>query len=197
MDKNKIIVVSGLPRSGTSLMMQMLNLAKIECMTDHIRRTDHHNPYGYYEYEPITNLKNNTDCLINCIGKAVKIISYLLHYLPVQYEYNIIFIKRNLSEVIASQNAMLNRKNIGLDQSCSSEDLVTIYNRHLSEITTFIHSQKNMNVIFCEYSGIIENPFEHACLIQEFLHHEINIHKMASAVDRSLYRFKNEEMTPS
>jgi len=105
-----IIIVSGLPRSGTSMMMKMLEAAGLEILTDHLRAADDNNPKGYYEFERVKQLKaGDFDWLPQARGKVVKIISALLEYLPNQYEYKIIFMRRNMDEVLSSQRQMLMR----------------------------------------------------------------------------------------
>jgi len=115
--EKEIIIVSGLPRSGTSMMMQMLEAAGIEIVSDHIRKSDEDNPRGYYELEEVKNI-NNTSWIDNCHGKAVKVISALLQNLPSTKNYKIIFMERDLSEILASQKVMLQRlKKKGADIS--------------------------------------------------------------------------------
>jgi hypothetical protein len=105
--QSTITIVSGLPRSGTSLMMQMLEAGGMDILTDGIRKIDKNNPWGYYEFEKVKNLGKDNSWLNLCNGKVVKIISILLYDLPTDRKYNVIFMKRNLQEVLASQRKML------------------------------------------------------------------------------------------
>ncbi|MCA1601952.1 MAG: sulfotransferase [Acidobacteria bacterium] len=119
--EESIIIVSGLPRSGTSMMMRMLEAGGINVLTDGIRKADEDNPEGYYEVELVKTLKQQSDKLWlgDARGKAVKVISALLDTLPQSYRYKVIFMNRNLAEVIASQNKMRARKG---DHSESSDE---------------------------------------------------------------------------
>ena len=102
-----VVVVSGLPRSGTSLMMQMLEAGGVPILTDGERACDADNPKGYYEYEPVKALQNgDSDWLDKAEGKAVKVISFLLRHLPQKHRYRVVFMNRNLDEVLASQEKM-------------------------------------------------------------------------------------------
>ncbi len=93
---SKIIVVSGLPRSGTSLMMQMLDRGGIEVITDEIRTADTDNPRGYYEFERVKKIKEDASWLPAARGKAVKMVSQLLYELPASEQYLVIFMERDM-----------------------------------------------------------------------------------------------------
>src|SRR5574337_153211 len=99
-----ITIVSGLPRSGTSMMMQMLHRGGIPAVTDEIRSADEDNPKGYYEFEPVKKTKEDASWLARAGGKVVKMVYRLLYDLPGDYAYHVVFMRRNLREVIASQN---------------------------------------------------------------------------------------------
>src|SRR5262249_58261695 len=105
-----IVIVSGLPRSGTSLMMQMLQAGGMPLLTDALRPADADNPNGYWEYEPVKRLQQDNSWIPKAEGKAVKVVSALLPYLPPQHTYKIIFMQRPLQEVMASQTVMLERR---------------------------------------------------------------------------------------
>src|SRR5262249_30630691 len=102
-----IIIVSGLPRSGTSLMMQMLDGGGVPVLTDNIRAADTDNPRGYYEFEPVKATKRDATWLPAARGKAVKMVSQLLYHLPPGETYRVLFLERDLEEVLASQEKML------------------------------------------------------------------------------------------
>src|SRR5713101_3371282 len=106
---SEIIIVSGLPRSGTSLMMQMLENGGVEIVTDNIRAADTDNPRGYYEFEKVKKIKQDASWLPATRGKAFKMVSQLLYDLPTSEQYRIIFMERDLEEVLLSQEKMLQR----------------------------------------------------------------------------------------
>src|ERR1700757_2956947 len=101
--ESEIIIVSGLPRSGTSLMMQMLDQGGVEVVTDHVRTADTDNPRGYYEYEQVKKIKQDTSWLPATRGKAFKMVSQLLYDLPAGERYRVVFMERDLDEVLVSQ----------------------------------------------------------------------------------------------
>ena len=108
---SEIIIVSGLPRCGTSLMMQMLVQGGFEAVTDHIRTADTDNPRGYYELEKVKKIKEDASWLPETRGKVVKMVSQLLFDLPASERYRVIFMQRDLDEMLASQEKMLERLN--------------------------------------------------------------------------------------
>src|SRR5687767_1046860 len=108
--QDTITVVSGLPRSGTSMMMRMLEAGGIPVLIDNVRQPDEDNPAGYYEFEQVKQVRDNTQWLPSARGKTVKMVYRLLYDLPSQFDYRVIFMRRNLDEVLASQQKMLERK---------------------------------------------------------------------------------------
>src|SRR4026209_2745330 len=94
-----IVVVSGLPRSGTSMMMQMLQAGGLEILTDAVRTPDGSNPKGYFEFEAVKDLDKGQApaWLAGARGKAVKIVSSLVRWLPESNDYQVIFMQRNLN----------------------------------------------------------------------------------------------------
>ncbi len=179
-----ITIVSGLPRSGTSLTMQMLKNGGMEIMTDNVRKADDNNLRGYYEYEKVKGLKNNNSWIGEAENKAVKVISYLLTYLPADYKYQIIFMERDLGEVLSSQQQML--KN--LNKKANPADLAKTFNLHLVKIKKWLSHQPNMTLLEIPYRGIIEHPLLFAEKINDFLDYSLSVEKMVKVVDPSLYR---------
>src|SRR5512139_2049136 len=107
-----VIIVSGLPRSGTSMLMKMLEAGGVPLVTDGVRTPDEDNPKGYYEVERVKDLANEQDktWLRQSKGKGLKVISYLLKSLPADVNYKVVFIRREIEEVLASQKKMLDRR---------------------------------------------------------------------------------------
>ena len=120
---SEIIVVTGLPRSGTSLMMQILEKVPLEIMTDNLRKSDVNNPEGYYELEAVKGIVKNNQFLRDCQGKVVKIVAPLIQFIALEHTYRVIFMRRNMEEILMSQEKML-----GKDQSSEREKFNTIYN---------------------------------------------------------------------
>lgn len=183
-----IIIVSGLPRSGTSMMMKMLESAGLEILTDNQRTADANNPKGYYEYERVKQLKaGDFDWLSLAQGKVVKVISALLEYLPNQFEYKIIFMRRNMDEVLSSQRQMLNR-NGKQDDKVSDAKLAELYENHLKRIETWIENQPNTSALYVSYNQILHDPLPDLNRINQFLGGNLDTKMMLQVVDQNLYR---------
>ena len=190
-EKNDFItVVSGLPRSGTSMMMKILESGGLEVYQDGIREADIDNPKGYYEYEKVKKLKENSDWLENVKGKAIKIIFNFLYNLPADLKFKIIFMKRDLDEVINSQNKMIKRR--GEVSKISNEQLKGLYLEEIAKIEKWLSSKPNMNVLYIKYSNVVENPDAEVLKINSFLDNCLNASGMKNAIDNSLYRNKKE-----
>jgi predicted AlkP superfamily phosphohydrolase/phosphomutase/tetratricopeptide (TPR) repeat protein len=183
--KGTVTVVSGLPRSGTSMMMQMLKAGGMEILTDNLRENDENNPKGYLEYEKVKKLATDNTWMIEADGKVVKIISHLLQYLPNTFNYRIIFMQREMTEVLKSQQKML-----GKDTSVFPSALADTFKKQLEKTTSWIMGEPNMEVIFMNYSDILANPEEQAENLNDFLNGELDTEKMVQAIDINLYRNK-------
>src|SRR3990170_2478282 len=133
---DNLIIVTGLPRSGTSMMMKMLEGGGVAVITDRQRQADEDNPYGYFELEQVKETKRDSSWLDSSAGEAVKMVSMLLYDLPPDRDYFLIFMKRNLDEVIASQKVMLARK--GEAPRADDEEMKRLFSKHLSEIETWL-----------------------------------------------------------
>lgn len=199
--KPTIFVVSGLPRSGTSLMMQMLISAGIPPLVDGLRPADENNPRGYYEYEPTKRLHmGDTSWVAKGRGKVVKIISHQLKYLPDNENYKIIFMRRPVIEIVNSQKTMLTRQN-KLPESWQSQGLIREYEQHLIYIARWLENKKHMAVLFIPYSKLIElsTQIQQAQSIRDFLGHAhgkpIQLEALTSPIDAQLYRHRTQEFS--
>ncbi len=184
-----IVVVSGLPRSGTSMLMKMLDAGGIAIMTDRERAADVDNPHGYFEHERIKDLEKETDksYLREGRGKALKVISFLIKDLPDDNDYRVIFVRRDLDEVLASQNKMIQR--IGTtDTSAEEEAMKEAYRNDIVRTRLLCKKRSNFALIEIHYSATIENPAETAQKINSFLDGRLDEAAMRAAVDESLYR---------
>jgi hypothetical protein len=180
-----IIIVSGLPRSGTSLMMQMLDSGGVEVVTDHVRTADTDNPRGYYEFEVVKAIKRDTTWLRATRGKAFKMVSQLLYDLPPDETYRVIFMERDLGEVLISQEKMLTR----LGRTPAPRDqLRAAFAAHLERLYEWLRRQGNFAVLRVSYKDLVERPREQAERVRQFLGGAVNVEAMAGAVDPSLYR---------
>ncbi len=190
--ENKILgeltIVSGLPRSGTSMMMQMLEAGGMEVFTDKERTADDNNPKGYYEHELVKSLARNKKWLPQAKDKTVKIIAQLLTYLPNNFRYKIIFMERNIYEVVQSQQRMLSRNGKQVKEEELPVNLVQAYENTLKKIDQWARNQPNVSIIKVAYKNVIEAPFPEVIKIREFLDKDLTLEKMVNAVDRKLYR---------
>ena len=182
-----VIIVSGLPRSGTSLMMQMLAAGGIDICIDNRREPDNDNPKGYYEFEKVKELQKDSVWVHTMRGKAMKVISFLLYYLPVSLQYKVIFMQRDLQEILLSQKKMLDRSG-QRTHTLKDEVLAQKFETHLQKITKWITTQKNIECLYVSYNAILEDPLPYIHDIQTFLQRPIDVEGMASVVDSSLYR---------
>ena len=190
--KDFITIVSGLPRSGTSMMMRMLEAGGMEIVTDNIRRADDDNPRGYFEYERVKKLKEDASCLDECHGKAVKIISMLLFDLPSNRRYRVIFMQREMQEMLSSQRVMLQRLE-KKDDDISDEKIAEKFEKHLRQVEAWIDKQDYLDVSYVKYNEVIEDSQKHAERVNEFLGKELNIRKMVGVIEKSLYRQRKKQ----
>lgn len=187
MSRTYITVVSGLPRSGTSLMMRMLDAGGIPPITDGERTADEDNPRGYYEYEPVKQLAHDPSWLGNARGKAVKVISQLLHHIPADYACRVVFMQRALPEVLASQQQMLIRRNRPTDDISDSE-MAALFTRHLANVEQWLATQPHMAVLYVNYNQLVQQPAPLIREVNQFLDGDLDTTAMAQAVDPQLYR---------
>jgi len=189
---DRVIIVSGLPRSGTSMMMQMLEAGGTEIVTDGIRQADNDNPKGYYEFEKVKKMREGTQWLDGCAGKAVKMVSPLLPQLPDGRKYQVIFMKRDLREVLSSQNVMLKR--LGRQgANISDEKLIEKFTTHLNQIRDWLAKKDNFDVIYINFKDVVRHPHETAVTVRNFLGHPMDTAAMGKVVEQKLYRQKRLE----
>jgi hypothetical protein len=183
--QNEIIIVSGLPRSGTSLMMQMLDNGGVPIVTDHIRTADQDNPRGYYEYEQVKRIKDDVSWLSETRGKAFKMVSQLLYELPSSEHYRIIFMERDLDEMLVSQEKMLERLK---KTSAPRAAIERAFREHLRKVREWLAAQVNIEVLVVSYNDLMERPEREAERVGAFLGGSTDTGSMSKTVDKSLYR---------
>jgi hypothetical protein len=168
------------------MMMQMLEKGGMEIVIDHVRIADEDNLMGYYEFEKVKKIKEDTTWLKNTRGRAFKMISMLLFDLPPIERYKVIFMQRNMKEVLASQKIMLGRLNNKSD--IDDDEMERLFLVHLYKTYTWIENQANMEVLYVNYNDFISSPQKGAETVSRFLGIQLNTEKMAGAVDPILYR---------
>jgi hypothetical protein len=187
MDKETITIVSGLPRSGTSMMMKMLAAGGIEALTDNIRTADEDNPKGYFELERVKKLETDKEWLPEARGKAVKLISALLKNLPDDYTYNVVFMQRRMPEILASQRQMLIRRGEPAD-SVPDDKMAAMFEKHLAQVENWLSSRPNIRTIYVSYNETLTDPAKQIARISDFLGGGLNVEAMAAVVDQTLHR---------
>lgn len=169
-------------------MQRMLEAGGIEPLTDEIRTADENNPRGYYEYERVKKLKDGDTGWLNLAqGKSVKIISALLEYLPEEYLYRVLFMRRNMDEILASQNKMLVDRGEPTDK-VSDEQMAQLYKDHLQKVGAWLENQNNFNVLYIDYNRLLQDPTEPLAQIRKFLDKSVKVDEMAKVIDSNLYR---------
>ncbi len=183
-----VIVVSGLPRSGTSMMMKMLAAGGLELVTDEVRSPDIDNPLGYFETEAVRTLEETEDrsWIGNHRGEVIKVISHLLPKLPKNVAYKVILMRRNIAEVIASQNTMLER--LGEPRDDDPEELTRRYQIHLRKTDLLLDIEPSFQPLDIAYHDVVANPLQQARRVRRFLGLPLNVRAMAGVVDPNLYR---------
>lgn len=183
-----ITVVSGLPRSGTSMMMRILEVGGVELLSDGAREADEDNPKGYHEYEPVKGLhRGKHDWLRVASGKAVKIVSPLLRFLPREYQYKIVFMQRKMEEILASQRIMLARRGEIADRY-GDRKMADIYENDLRQIELWMGNNPSVTALFVNYNGLLQEPLPALCRVNEFFDGTLDIDAMTAVIERDLYR---------
>lgn len=188
-----VVIVSGLPRSGTSMMMQLLQAGGLSILTDSVREADDDNPKGYYEYKPVLKLKSDQSWLSEAKGKVVKIVAQLLPHLPKDndLQYRVIFMVRPLSEVIASQKRMLERQK-RKGAALPDDRLMVTFNRQVTQVRRILKTRR-IPTIFIPYHECIENPAESVAWINTFLGQTLSEDDAIGVVDPELYRNRTKK----
>lgn len=185
--ESEIIVVTGLPRSGTSLMMQILNAGKVEILQDGKRESDISNLEGYFELEAVKGIVADNSFLKEAIGKAVKVVSPLPIYLDPKLKYRFVFMRRDIEEILQSQEKMLNK-----NQVSEREKYRTVYEFHLKKTYRFIR-ENNFPFIDVNYNDLMAEPEMEIEKLMKFCEIDNSIDELVSVVNPELYRNRNEQ----
>jgi len=177
--------------------MSMLQAGGLPLVTDEARAADEDNPKGYFEFEKIKDLAEMDDksWLRDARGKAIKIISHLLKELPEDNYYRIIFARRDLEEIIASQNIMLDRQS----ESNPVDDAkaIELYRKHLVNVRFLVRRKPNLEMIELTYGDTLSDPRASAERINSFLGGNLNTEQMSAIVDERLYRNRKAQLGSS
>ncbi len=184
-----LVVVTGLPRSGTSMLMQMLAAGGIGILSDGLREPDEDNPRGYLEFEPVKNLLKDSKWLFEGRGKAVKIIAPLLAALPLGLPCRVILSERDLDEVLDSQDRMLARRNRTPAATPERRRMLKDeYARTLGRVKAMLAQRPRTQSLVIDHREALSNPAIAAEELNEFLGGELDAAKMAAAIDATLER---------
>lgn len=183
-----VVIVSGLPRSGTSMMMKMLEAGGLDVYVDNLRTPDDDNPEGYYEYERVKQLdKGDRDWVKEARGQVVKVISALLEHLPPDNEYRVLFMHRHLDEVLASQQKMLTRRE-ETGGALSDEEMADLFAKHLAKVEEWLGQQPNFSKMDVDYNQLLVDPEPQTKQINQFLGGTLDEERMVAVVNPDLYR---------
>lgn len=190
--KDPIIIVSGLPRSGTSMMMKALEAGGLPPLTDKLRTADSDNPKGYYELERVKKLpEGDIAWLEESHGKVVKVLAILLFHLPDIYDYRIIFMRRAMPEILASQRKMLINRGEDPDK-VKDEDVARLYEKYFRQAYDWMQTRSNVQYIDVNYNELVHNPRPPLEQVNHFLENSLDLEKMVTVIDPSLYRQRKE-----
>ncbi|MHC5097509.1 MAG: sulfotransferase domain-containing protein [Planctomycetota bacterium] len=189
--RDYVILVSGLPRTGTSMMMKAIHAGGIEPIVDNIRKADEDNPKGYYEFEPVKKTKEDASWLNNAPGKVVKMVYRLLYDLPAEFQYRVVFMRRDIKEVLASQNKMLERSGKS-GGGISDEQMEALFAAELAKCEKWLAEQPNFRVLPVVHRDMINDAATQVQKINDFLDGGLDTEAMASTVDPALYRNRNQ-----
>jgi hypothetical protein len=181
-----LTIVSGLPRSGTSMMMRMLELGGLPVLTDEQRGADDDNPNGYYEFEAVKQTADDPSWLEGSEGSAVKMVYRLLYDLPTDRQYRVLFMRRNLDEVLASQQVMLNRH--GVKDEVSHAQMMKLFRAEIDAFYKWVEKQSHIDLIDVDYNRMLSDSRQELAKVNDFLGGSLDLNNMLQGVDASLYR---------
>jgi uncharacterized protein YcaQ len=169
------------------MMMRMIDEGGIPALIDHVRAADEDNPKGYYEFEPVKQTKKDSSWVADAVGKVVKMVYLLLYDLPEGFRYRVVFTRRNLSEVLESQDIMLQRR--GKSQGeVSHEQLVEHFRGQIEKIEGWLADQPHFEVVYIDYNELMKDPGPSVDRMNDFLGGELDTDAMRAVIDPDLYR---------
>lgn len=186
-ERDFVTIVSGLPRSGTSMMMGILQAGGIPALIDGVRAADPDNPRGYFEFEAVKRTKQDPSWLLEARGKAVKMVYRLLRDLPDDIEYRVIFMRRDMREIHASQEAMLER-NGQTASSMAFAEFAKVFSEEMRRVLSWSAAETNFETLEVDYGEVVSNPRPQLEAIDAFLGGGLEIEAMQGVVEPGLYR---------
>ncbi|MCP4495277.1 MAG: tetratricopeptide repeat protein, partial [Phycisphaeraceae bacterium] len=184
-DRKPVVVVSGLPRSGTSMMMQMLANGGVPAFSDGNREADEDNPRGYFEHEKSTRLGTDASWVPEARGQAVKIVAQLLPFLPRGERYRVIFMDRDLHEIVKSQRVMLDRMERKGGRLTDARMMSTL-DAQVAQVERLLARRPDIDSIFVDYASVLADPAGETRRIADFLGGEFDVDAMVGGVDKTL-----------
>ena len=180
-----VTIVTGLPRSGTSMMMRMLEAGGMPALTDDARPANEDNPRGYYEFERVKALETDKAWVADARGMAVKVIYKLAYHLPPGLAYRMLFMQRDLDEVLRSQAVMMRRD--GLDPEAIGQDtLMALFQAEIIKFRRWAEAQANIDILYVDHARVMTEPLDMAREVAAFLDAELDTEAMARAVGPGL-----------
>lgn len=186
-----VTVVTGLPRSGTSMMMQVVAAGGVPVLTDGVRAADEDNPRGYFELEAVKRLRAGPPPPVEgWLGRAVKVVIPLLYELPVGPPYRVVAMHRAVGEVLASQSVMLARRGRDGMQASAGDDaaLAAVFEAEWRRAEAWLRSRPDAEFATLDYDRVVQNPQSAAVVVDDLLGGSLDVAAMAAAVDPDLYR---------
>jgi hypothetical protein len=183
-----VTVVSGVPRSGTSLMMAMLAAGGLEPLKDDVRAADEDNPRGYFELEAVKRLKADSSWVAGAVGKVVKVVHVHVKDLPRSgVRYRLVLVKRDMAEVLRSQRKMLVRRG-AKGGNLTDERTMALYRKQVAEMEAWLAAEPAFSVHVADYNAILRDPRPAIAALNRFLGGGLDEEAMARQVDPKLYR---------
>lgn len=182
-----LTIVTGLPRSGTSMMMRMLDKGGLPVIIDEVREADDDNPKGYYEFEPVKHTNADSSWVEQSQGKSVKMVYRLLYDMPRDHDYRVLFMRREMNEVLASQKVMLERHGAA-DGSVTDEQMSQLFRSQLADFEKWLAEQPNIKVLEVSYNRMLSEPAAEIKRVNTFLDGGLDLEAMQAVVDPQLYR---------
>ena len=163
----------------------MLHKGGIKVLTDHDRKADESNPKGYFEYNPVMSIHKDNSWLGEAKNKSVKVVAPLLKFLSPEYRYKVIFMNRDLTEIIKSQQKM-----VGKNTDILPVKLFEAFNKQLDQVEIWKQKEPGVELMYLNYKDVLDNTDEVINKLSSFIGLDLNASEMISCVDKTLYRNK-------